>query len=75
MEAREPSYDARLLVETLKEKPELFPNHAFGISRIQRALKLGYGRASLLVEEAIELNILKRSEKPWQLEVVSGKLN
>lgn len=43
-----------------------FKNDLFGITRIQRVLRIGYNRAAHLVDAAIEKGILTRdSEREW----------
>jgi DNA segregation ATPase FtsK/SpoIIIE-like protein len=67
------SYDCKRLCKAIEESPELFPSGPFGVSRVQRALKIGYDRAMTAMDEAVGLGILKRGKKPWQCEVANGR--
>lgn len=59
-------------LKALKETPEKFPSEPFGVSRIQRALKLGYNRASYLKDLAIERGVLKRIKHPYKVILVNN---
>lgn len=67
--------DYEAFMKALKETPEKFPDTSFGISRIQRALKLGYNRASYLQDLAIERGVLKRIKHPYKVILVRNALN
>ncbi|WP_347361434.1 DNA translocase FtsK [Vibrio vulnificus] len=48
-------------LKTLKQTPE-FQGRAFGISRIQRFMGIGYNRAAHLVDAAIKQGVLVRDQ-------------
>lgn len=48
-------------LKALKRTPE-FQGRAFGISRIQRFMGIGYNRAAHLVDAAIEQGVLVRDQ-------------
>lgn len=60
-------------LETLKKSPEL-QGRAFGISRIQRYMQIGYNRAAHLVDAAIELGVLTRDQdSDWLVRLTEQK--
>ncbi|MGY2573173.1 DNA translocase FtsK [Vibrio sp. C8] len=59
-------------LETLQKTPEL-QGVSFSISRIQRYMRIGYNRASHLVEAAIEKGILVRDQESEWLVRLSRK--
>lgn len=59
--------DFNQLLKAIKDTPEKFPAEPFGISRLQRALKLGYHRAYNLQDIALKRGILKRDGKSYKV--------
>lgn len=66
--------DLKSLIKTIKDTPEKFPDEPFGISRIQRALKLSYGRALDVQTLAIERGIMRRIKRTCKVELVKTYL-
>ncbi|EGQ9107533.1 hypothetical protein GA047_13470 [Vibrio cholerae] len=65
-----------MLNSDLKAIQELeeFKGLTFGISRIQRVMKIGYNRAAILVEAAIEKGILVRDkDREWMVKLSEEK--
>ncbi len=57
--------DYPMLESDLKklQSQEEFQSQSFGVSRVQRYLRIGYNRASSLVNTALERGILVRDEE------------
>lgn len=66
--------DLKTLIKAIKTTPEKFPNAPFGVSRIQRALKIGYGRAIDVQALAVERGILIRAKGTCKTELAKAHL-
>lgn len=64
--------DLEKLKKTIKNQPEKFPKGDFNISRLQRALKIGYDRACNLKELAIDVGVLAQGTKPYNCRLVNN---